>query len=166
MAAARGTADRAQQLAGVRLAHDVGERAAAQRLRHVPLVEIARENDDGGARRQLAHSPRHFQPVQARHGDVGDEHVRLEAFGQRQDFEPVGGFADDFKICFTLDEATQRLANYLLVFGQQNAGHLALPGARRAAHAARSIAAFPRRRLFVDLLTEPCKKNACWRERC
>ena len=93
---------------------------------------VAREDHHARARRRLAHAPRHFQAVEARHRDIGDEHVGLQLPYERHDLEAVRGFADDSQVRLALEETAERLPDDLLVVGQQYACHPAFHNAARA----------------------------------
>jgi hypothetical protein len=113
-----------------------------QCLGDVPVVEIAREDDDGSAGRHIPDAARELEAIEARHGDVGDEDVRVETLDQRQHLEAVGGLAHDFEIGLALEQTAQRLPHHLLVVSKQNAV------------------------IVPSCPTRSCKKDACWRARC
>src|SRR5262249_51572108 len=92
------------------------------RFGHVPLVQIAREHDDGGLRRAPAHLSRDLKTVQARHDDVDDEHLGLDTIDERDYSQAVRGFADHLEIRLHLEQTLHPFADHVLVVREHDPG--------------------------------------------
>src|SRR5204862_413336 len=127
--ALRHRADGARQLVGLGLFHDVARRAVAQRLRHVPLVDIAGEHDHAGLRRAVAHLPGDLDAIQAGHRDVDDEDFGLETLDERNHGQAVRRLTDDLEIVLDLEETLDRFADHVLVVREHDPGRGPAAGA-------------------------------------
>ncbi len=64
-----------------------------------------------------------FQAGQARHLDVGDQHLRLQPLQLAPRALAVGHRTDDLDVRLHAQQRGQRAADHGLVFGQQDADH-------------------------------------------
>ena len=115
-----------QMLGGLRLRHAALD-AGAQRLQHVMLVGVHREQNHLGARRDSLDPVDCGQPVERRHGDVEHDHVGPQPLGQRDGLESVRCFADDLEF-FAFEQHLHALTNDRMIIGQHHRGcHINAP---------------------------------------
>jgi hypothetical protein len=93
-----------------------------QRLVHV-LVEVEGGEDHHPGRRACRRElPGGLEPVQVRHTDVHQHHVRLQPPGGRNGLDAVGGVAHHLDVGLGLQDHPEPRPDQLLVVGQQHAG--------------------------------------------
>ena len=71
-----------------------------------------------------------LQPVDARHADVGENHVGTQVPGQFEGGRAVGGLTDDDHVRLRVEDEPERGPDALLIVGEQD------PGTAAAGHAA------------------------------
>ena len=122
--------DRAQglgQLRGRRVLEQVAADTCLERTAQETRPCERGEDHDLARKFVPLHALRQFQPGQARHFDVGDEHVGLGLLQQAPRFLAVGGLADHGDIGLEPEQRRQRTAHHRLVLGQQHTDHVANP---------------------------------------
>ena len=85
------------------------------------LVEVERREDEDARRAARRDDPpRRLDPVELRHPDVHQDHVRLELGRQAHRLVAVLGLADDLEIVASLDDQPEAAADERLVVGDQD----------------------------------------------
>src|ERR1017187_9179752 len=75
---------------------------------------------DGG--QHFLHLPPRVQTIENRHGDIYDDHVRLQFAGGTHQGATVAHGSDHVKLCF--EKPLAQLGHQIVVVGNQNAGTL------------------------------------------
>ncbi len=95
-------------------------RACAKRLVDV-LVEVERRQDkDPRALVRRNDAPGRLEPVELRHPDVHQDHVRIEAVGLLHGLEPVARLGDDVDVLLAGEQHAKAGANHRLVVGDEH----------------------------------------------
>jgi hypothetical protein len=63
---------------------------------------------------------RSVDAVELGHGNVHDNHVGRELFGEADGFAAIGGFADDFDSRVGLEQEPKTFANYSMIVGNED----------------------------------------------
>ena len=130
--AALGLADGGDQRVGLDVLGEVAHRAGLQRLGQFLTLFRHGENDYLRLRHILREQVQGFQPRQARHVQVEQDHVRAQGLGALEPLQPVGGFGHDLQIGFALQQLAYARAKQVVIVDKQNAdAHADRSGQRR-----------------------------------
>ena len=115
----RDLADGAHQIGRGRVLEHVRAGAALQRLDHVRLARVHREDQDARSRRLLRHLTQGLQPV-AGHHEIEDQHVGGQAYGHLGRRRAIGGLSDDDQVGRGFQQGPEALAHDVMVVGENN----------------------------------------------
>ena len=120
--AVRDDVDRVDELLGRRVLEQEPARADSQRLVHV-LVEVeGREDEDARALLlPVEQSAGRLEPVDVRHADVHQDHVRLHAVRGVHRLRAVGRLADDLDVLLGVEDHPESRPNERLVVDDEDA---------------------------------------------
>jgi hypothetical protein len=111
------------QLADGRVLEEETARARTQRLEDV-LIKIERgEYQHPRAGHAARHLAGRLDPVEIRHADVHQHHVRSQAGAEANGLPAGGGLTDHLEIGFGLQDQAEAGADQLLVIGYQHTNH-------------------------------------------
>ena len=82
------------------------------------------EREHARARRGNRHAAGSFHAVQFGHGNVHDDHVRLQFFGQIHGFPSVARLTDDFHIGLRRQDHLESLPHHRVIVSQHDADFL------------------------------------------
>ena len=78
----------------------VSASAGAEGLQDVTFVHVHAQNQNPHVGSLASNLAGRFSAVQVRHGNVHDDHIRLQLHGPEDGFPPVMGFRDHLPLCF------------------------------------------------------------------
>src|ERR1017187_2951075 len=103
-----------------RFLEQVAGRARLQRAPIILLVVVHGKNDDPHVRKFPGDALRRFQAIEARHGDIHQNHIWPLCLDQIQHLAPIAGFAHHFHPWQLFQQSADAGAHKRVVVGQQD----------------------------------------------
>ncbi len=100
---------------------EVAAHAGGERFAHELLGLVHREHQHAAARAMSHDAPRRLEPVELRHAQVEDDHVRREFLGQLHGGAPVGRLGANLPVCAHFQQRPEAAPHNVMIIRKEDA---------------------------------------------